>query len=201
MLNGRFTVGIAWATAIMLGAVACAVPAGEDLGSSDDSQPSSTLAQPSPTGSNVGTPLTSLTFEGSRDEWYEAVVECLQQEGWPAEVSDDSGGFEIATVNAQNLAAYKGAEQRCFDKIGMPEPGPGLDDLEFASRFYDAFLESRECLLGLGFDVTPPPTREAFLELWATEPWTPYADVPDARWGEAISQCPQPVVDVSPGDE
>lgn len=200
MPTGWLTVRTAWATAILMVAVACTAPAGQDLSLSDISRPSSTLAQPPQTTSRAGTPPTSATFQGSRDEWNEAVVDCLQREGWPAEVSDDGGGFEIATVNAQNLAVYKGAEQRCFDKIGMPEYA-ALDDLEFASRFYDALLESRECLLGLGFDVAPPPTREVFLETWDTGPWTPYADVPDARWGEAIGQCPQPVVDVSPGDQ
>ena len=74
-----------------------------------------------------------------------------------------------------------------------------MSEAEIVDR-YRYLLESRRCLMGLGYAIPPPPGEEAFVESWlAAEgeglvedaPWSPYLDLPEDAFDEAEEACPQ----------
>lgn len=60
---------------------------------------------------------------------------------------------------------------------------------------YQYLLQVRQCLMELGYTISEPPSVDAFIESWATGPWSPYSDVVDVanreQWAEANEKCPQ----------
>jgi len=145
---------------------------------------------PMPSPVNSPSARVSSGVEG----WTTAMTGCLRDAGWDV-VADPAGdGFSVNGLSGEQRPAYIAAEGKCEQQVGPPPPAVPLDEAQIRER-YGFLLDARECLIGLGYSISEPPSEEAFLESWATGPWSPYNDVVDSvsseQWEEINAACPQ----------
>lgn len=117
------------------------------------------------------------------------LAECLRAKGIDAELQPDGGmSYDYGTVDRKPV--FDAAMAACEEEIG-PAPTPRqLTQAEISER-YAYLLEMRECLIGLGYTVSDPPSERVFIATWDTGPWSPYLDVPPGAFEEADAKCPQ----------
>jgi hypothetical protein len=53
---------------------------------------------------------------------------------------------------------------------------------------YDRWVRERDCLVGLGYQPTEPPTVERFLVTWGTGPWAPIDGIDTNAWTDSEYQ-------------
>ena len=129
--------------------------------------------------------------------WVTAVVECLHESGWgDASVSPDGSGIELDNLPAAQHAAFASARAACEEEAG-PQPNAARLTREDVEALYVKLLAARECLSGLGYAISDPPSKAEFVDSYFTDrgPWSPYTELPElspeelARVNEV---CPQP---------
>lgn len=144
-------------------------------------------------------PEITKRFDGTPMEHFQARIACVRAAGFPVVVQESgSGPTYYVDVPPEQQAAANAANIACLVELG--EPGSGLPLTEDQlSILYDFALETRDCLLGLGYPVDEPSSREEFIETYNSgTAWSPYRQVvrlvagadPDA-WAEVNEQCPQ----------
>lgn len=123
------------------------------------------------------------------EEYLPRLADCLRDKGIDAEIQPDGGmRYDYGTVDRKPV--FDAAMAACEQEIG-PAPTPEqLTQAEISDR-YAYLLEMRECLIGLGYPVSDPPSERTFIATWDTGPWSPYLDVPSEAFAEAEAQCPQ----------
>jgi hypothetical protein len=131
----------------------------------------------------------------SGDEWAQVMVDCLQEQGIDAELSED-GGYGTQGTEAQALA-HDLAQYVC--NVQYPTD-PSLaqpltpDEIAF---IYDYYIQVQvPCLVNEGYEVEPAPSREVFADTYGTaEMWSPYNSVSPgagpAEWRRINEACPQ----------
>lgn len=127
-----------------------------------------------------------------RDVFAAHMKSCLAESGFAAEVTPD-GGIQMRYPNDQEEAAAA-AQQACLGS--SPEYDPSLplpSEAELAALF-SSLLETKACLEAQGFEVSDPPTADAFAENPGM--WHPYLSIPEdlpiEAWHELNAKCPQP---------
>jgi hypothetical protein len=179
---------------------------GPGAGATD--RPSGTTIPPSarPTqGSHVGVVDPGRSFrpyEGSSAAWMAQVAACLRDKGWDATIGWDGGMHVNNPGGTTTMAALQEDTYACWDIYGGPQPFVPPTDTEIRANYDYVAHDLRDCLIGMGFDISEPPSEEEYLATYPrTEgivesgPWTPYDDLPQDlnghTWREVNETCPQ----------
>ena len=138
-------------------------------------------------------------LQAENNKWVHRVVQCLRDKGWDAEAFESSPGelgYRLASkVPQSQLRAWDRDMMKVCPKEagGFPET-PELTP-EQVDRMYDFLLDERECLIGQGYAIGTPPSRETWVSAYSTNHyWIPYSELPElgpsARF-ELEKKCPQ----------
>lgn len=133
------------------------------------------------------------------EEWNEAVIRCLHDEGWTSArlTTDGNGvGLEVPEVTAEQRPAFQLVLDQCNSAAGAPPNSDPLSEAEI-SEIYTHLLGAVVCLEEQGFNVAePPPSEAVFMEdyLSGEPPWSPFLGLPamsQTEWDSLMSACPQ----------
>ena len=145
-------------------------------------------------------------FQGTPEEYDTRTAECLRDAGWSVQV-DGEGGLS-ADFTPEQRDAFMAAVQACRQQLGQAPPIPPLTQAEIRLTYDYWAHDLRDCLIGLGYTVSEPPTEEQFVDSYPTcteciveqGPWNPYSDViPQmsnvmsehiAEWDHVNAVCP-----------
>lgn len=125
------------------------------------------------------------------------VGKCMQEAGYEIESSGSGSDIELSGTEAQwasqQLALYICDAQYPID----PANDLPLTDDELR-YLYDYLAGSlRECLSGVGFETSSPPSFQAFKDQYDTDPWSPWGEAADSQsmtqpeFDELNAACPQ----------
>lgn len=136
-------------------------------------------------------PLEVDTFEATR-----LLVRCMNDQGFEVEVIPPGDGISYQAVPQEQNVAAQEAEERCRDGLGLREVTAADYTDEVRSHIYDYQVALRECLVGAGYEIPDPPSRDIFVESYLTDPWIPYSWVPGGdldpyRSDSILYRCPQ----------
>lgn len=121
-----------------------------------------------------------------------AMVSCLQDAGWDAEVIPPGDGIKVNSVAPGQGAAYREAFDICNQRVGPAPPPRRLSEAELREQ-YALLLAARDCLIAAGFEVSEPQSEDAFVEsYYSGGAWNPYNDIL-IGFERAIEECPQPI--------
>lgn len=162
-----------------------------------DSVTSTLLRRNSPRSTLTIVRLTRIGHQGSAlrqtlIDWAQATSSGAKRCGL---VKPAEGGqaLEYSYWSEAQRSAFEQAEADCDQEIGVPPPPETLSVREIRQRY--AFLvEARACLTAAGHDLPEPPSEDAFVESWATNPWSPFNDLPfmsTEAWTQLTEECPQ----------
>jgi len=123
-----------------------------------------------------------------------AMVSCLRDAGWDAEVVPPGDGIKVNSVAEGQGAAYREAFDVCNQRVGPAPTGRPPTEAELRD-LYAQLLAVRDCLIAAGFEVSEPQSEDAFVEGYTSGgSWDPYRDIDTASFDRAIEACPQPRV-------
>ena len=114
-------------------------------------------------------------FPGTAEEYNALTVKCLADAGWNVEL-DGEGGFS-AHFTPEQGDAFDAALRSCEAKLGEHPPVPRLTDAEIRALFDYQAHDLRDCLIGLGYTISEPPTVDEFVDSYYIHPWHPYTDL------------------------
>lgn len=120
----------------------------------------------------------------------DANTKCLLDHGFKLVGTSFPGGsgappaYEVST---EGLTAAE-ASQAASDCAQFAPSPRVLSDVEIRV-VYDRWVRERECLIGLGYHPTEPPTFETFISDWNTGPWDPLMGVDTGAWTDAEYQA------------
>lgn len=130
--------------------------------------------------------------------WVQAVVECLQKEGWP-DARATADGLEVPSVTPDQQDAFKTIRTDCERRAG-PMPATEPLSMEDIDRIHGHLVASQACIEAQGFELRAgaPPSRQAFIDVYLSgnSPWSPFVGLDDqltsaSDWDELIAACPQ----------
>ena len=132
----------------------------------------------------------------SDEEFVAAMSTCLTEAGWDVEVAAD-GTYSHEGQGEATVRAFNNAVSACSDKHGSRE-APTREGVE---TLYDRALDTAACLEAAGYDVSDPPSLEAYVEdVLERSPdiWIPFQEVldsteftNDAEYQALYARCPQ----------
>ncbi|HWK19842.1 MAG TPA: hypothetical protein VNR37_03610 [Microbacteriaceae bacterium] len=108
-------------------------------------------------------------------EWPTVIGDCMHTEGFTqVGVNAFGDGIDFGEVPAEQEEAFELARYVCTARYPLdPKISRPLDDDQI-SRLYDYYVgEHIKCLEELGYTIPEPPTRQSFIETYATQPWLP----------------------------
>lgn len=133
-------------------------------------------------------------FEGTWEEYAQALAGCLRDGGWDAQVSHDDGlSIEILDSGDGTEAALTDSQELCRARIGTKD-GADLSDAELRAQ-YDGQVAQFECLVEAGFSATAGPSFEFYVEEYRRAGWTtwdPMLGVSPGEYFDALDACPRP---------
>jgi hypothetical protein len=121
-----------------------------------------------------------------------AQVACMNDQGW-AVVLDGPTAMEMPDVPSAQQSQMAHDFDACTAGLKIPDFEPPTE--QAVAEFYEALLETKRCLEGLGYDIEEPPALDTFIDSYATGPWHPYLSLPNltkAQLDDIDAQCPQP---------
>lgn len=128
----------------------------------------------------------------SREERTQLQVNCLADKGYAATISET---YLISIdVPEENREGADIALVDCATEILERYPAPTLDPGET----FDYFVLLAECLRIEGYDISDPPSRDAWIDgyLSSSSVWVPYSQLPRGlpvdEWNRINTVCPQP---------
>lgn len=132
------------------------------------------------------------------DEWAPMIADCLSKEGFPYATAPGDGSIAWTDVPNEQMEAFDIARYKCSAMYPRdPSHQEPLSESQL-DRLYEYYTgEMTECLISLGYDVPPAPSRQAFGESYSTKPWLPfdsaYATAQDDPEAYALLEktCPQ----------
>jgi hypothetical protein len=117
------------------------------------------------------------------------LANCMEAKGWPMEVNLEEGSASTTMMLTGNAAdSYVADTQACGEEGDQFAYGDYTRDERMG--IYKTVLESRDCLIDLGYDMREPPGFEQYDASGAY--WTPFEDVPHRELHTAEKTCPQP---------
>lgn len=124
---------------------------------------------------------------------------CMQDAGWTQLVLDPDGSISGHVPIEQNDKYYED-EAACVAEMEKVYPLVPMSDRAIRERYGDE-LKTRECLIAQGYDISEPPSEQAYVE-WFTgitdDLWDPYWEViSETNTSEADlvalkQKCPDP---------
>ena len=116
-------------------------------------------------------------------------VNCMEAEGWPMEANLEEG-CASTTMMLMGDAGDSYAADSAACSAEREQFGYADYTRDERMGIYKTVLESRDCLIDLGYEMQEPPGFEAYDASGAY--WTPFEDVPHRELHTAEKTCPQP---------
>ena len=132
----------------------------------------------------------------SYEEWAEVMAQCLNEHGFEVTETGD-GGYSTEALSRVQQAAFEIARYVCTAQYPLDPKYRRAPNDQQMNALYDYYVgELTECVTNLGYEVSPSPSRQEFLDTYDTDPWLPFDDaVHQAEDGEALTtlthRCPQ----------
>jgi len=136
-------------------------------------------------------PSQRPVFAGTKTEWTQAMVACMQKKGVKATFKVDDEGAPTVEVNdpiSGDSSAGQVAWSACRDELpARPEP---TSDADFKVMFDNLAAQSK-CVQGEGYEVPPTPSWQSFLEQARAKSidWDPTSRVPEQLRSSARKAC------------
>jgi len=132
-------------------------------------------------------------------EWVRAFADCMRSEGFAVVVDEEVPTFLPADeggLTEEQISGWDEAVRICQGKVGRP-PAPEPLSRDDLSALYDETVAAKRCLERLGFSISGPPGREAWIDSNDDPdgPWLPHAQLPhmsEEEWRRVSRECPQP---------
>jgi hypothetical protein len=126
----------------------------------------------------------AIQQEEEAREWLSS---CMRDKGWDIEVGPLLG-IRFGGYNPQGPRDA----MACWEAL-VPEDWGSVDvTRESVEAKFDRFLDVRDCLIHHGYEVSNPPSRDAWVDLYLSgeleQIWTPYA--PGSRGMRQEEVCP-----------
>lgn len=139
----------------------------------------------------------SLSLSAAADEAYR----CLADKGWDVTITWDGGvGVDSTSIPDAQYGLYEADSQECWGQIDARITSMSSDQI---ARVYDLEVATVDCLTTEGFNVDPPPSRQAYIDSFQTNRWSAYATssaspgtLSESEWRAINESCPQPAWDL-----
>ncbi|WP_231583614.1 hypothetical protein [Cellulomonas sp. A375-1] len=148
----------------------------------------------------------------AREEERLGYQRCMDAKGWDRTMMEGGGSVEPFVAedadDRSEIGRFDEDVEACRVELGLPEPHEMTAD-ELAVQ-YDAELDIARCLEHLGFEISEPPSRQAWIDRMlaanhdpstAGDLWAPHNELAERavageqdierRLDEAQAQCPQ----------
>ena len=134
-----------------------------------------------------------LSLSPAGDDLYE----CISEKGWEVTLRWD-GGVEASseTIPQEQYDLYTADMRQCMAELDQRILAMTETEIRAA---YRAELATRECLVGLGYDVQEPPSEQTYIDDFFGARWTAYGEsnvsiqaLSDSEWRALNESCPQP---------
>lgn len=146
------------------------------------------VAVPEPTTTPAG------AFEGTWEEYAQALAGCLRDGGWDAQVRHDDGlSIEILNSGDGTEEALTAAQVACRAETGTKD-GSDMSDAELRAQF-EGQVAQYQCLVDAGFPATAGPSFELYADEYRRVGWTTWDPMLGLRPGDyfsALDACPRP---------
>lgn len=134
---------------------------------------------------------------------------CMDDEGWNVTI-DDRGGI-VDMIPRDQMDAISAALDECYDTAGYDVSASAIKTLtrdDYIS-WYQANLDTRDCLVAQGYDISEPPSQDAWVDKMLADTerssttgdvshvpsWDPYDDTfysqPEAERNRLTKLCPE----------
>lgn len=112
------------------------------------------------------------------DEWGSVIAGCMNDLGFTSVTDSGDGGILSGDMNPGQSEPYDIALYDCQARYPLdPKYSDPLTE-EMIAKIYDHYVdELTPCVEGLGYDVPTAPSRQRFMETYATNPWNPLGDI------------------------
>jgi hypothetical protein len=131
------------------------------------------------------------------DERPQLLATCMNEAGFPDVTVSADGGVMSGEVSAEQSEAYDVAFYVCQTQYPLdPKYNEPLTDDQL-SLLYEYYTgELSECLHGLGYTFSDPPSKQSFIDSYTTAPWGPWYEsvqqvTSDAEYDTLVRTCPQ----------
>lgn len=126
-------------------------------------------------------------------EHLEWIAACVESAGFEVEIIAEDGAIE-AKPGAQTTAfreAMAACEEASYEigLVARPEP----PDEKTLAAWYDAFMLTYQCMEEHGYPVSPPPSRDLYVESGGSI-WHPYQELAPTLVPEVEKVCPQDLI-------
>jgi len=125
------------------------------------------------------------------------LYDCITEKGWDVTLRWD-GGVEASTetIPQEQYNLYDADASACMAELDQRILA--MTEVEIRAA-YQAELATRECLVGLGYDVQEPPSEQTYIDDFFGVRWTAYGEsnvsiqaLSDSEWRTLNESCPQP---------
>lgn len=117
-----------------------------------------------------------------------ARADCLEKQGWAVEVDDEAR--ITADLKPGTETDYNQDDVACLKKLGIDPDAPPTD-AQYRQAYADS-VKGAKCLRAGGWQISAAPTFGTFKDTYDSDPWYPWAEVPDIDAEDAAQQCPTP---------
>ncbi|MBA4248019.1 MAG: hypothetical protein C0444_06965 [Microbacterium sp.] len=134
------------------------------------------------------------------DEWDDIIASCLQSEGFLNVTANSSGGgINYSDIPDSQRSAFQLAQYLCEAMYPLdPKYNRPLSEVQL-SKLYRYYSEDLVvCLREMGYETSPPPSLQRFVDSYYSEPWLPWAEASEQALplgeqalSELEAQCPQ----------
>lgn len=140
----------------------------------------------------------------SLEEWDDAIVDCLQREGYSQVTVGPTGGVSYEGIADSQMQAFQVAQFTCSMQYPVdPKYFQPLTE-EILTRLYDYSVgELTQCVERLGYEVSAAPSLRTFIDSYSTDPWSPFGDAlmqANEQGADAtirlFDECPQEPIDL-----
>jgi hypothetical protein len=108
----------------------------------------------------------------------EMIFACMQEAGWSNLVLDADGSIS-GHVPVEQSAKYDADQAACQAKAAKAYPPAPMSDRAIRER-YALEVQTRECLIGQGYDISEPPSEQTWVEQFSNSSkglWLPYWEI------------------------
>lgn len=122
------------------------------------------------------------------------LTDCLAERGFVRVLEvDEAGRTFYRTDAAGQEEILQQAFTECTELTFSVDPPGSAVDLDYYAAYYEFLLALRDCVIGEGYPVGDPPSKDAFVESQGAI-WHPYEDmdtVPPVELARLEEACPQ----------
>ncbi|AWB88982.1 hypothetical protein C2138_04995 [Salinibacterium hongtaonis] len=138
---------------------------------------------------------SELDIQDLRDD-SQAVVDCLEEAGYPGWRADDFGGIESPELPGEQFDLQREQRDLCIKQVGGNFSGTVEFDQAKIQRVYLLEVEAVSCLREQGYTVPEPPSEQSYIDGWGKEDswhsWTVISDQIGSNVSELSEICPDP---------